>query len=153
MCPTASELASGCSSTLWSLNVDVPECETDSRHLPQEVENGTFLSADPDTSPQRLTRCFLRDGKESVWWYRCTMPDLEVCNSLVNRTEHLKVGDFVVPSPDSVADLRSRHRGSFGPLISLWLGLETPRTVTGNFWVLRLMLSTVALWEMGRRDE
>ena len=73
------------------------------------------------------------------------MPDLEVCNSLVNRTEHL--------SPDSVADLCSRHRGSFGPLISFWLGLETPRNVTGGFWVLQLMLYTLALWEIRRRDE
>ena len=73
--------------------------------------------------------------------------------SLVNCTEHLEVGDFFAPSPDSMADLRSYHRGSFGPLISLWLGLETGRAVAGNFWVLRPMLCTVVLWEIGRRDE
>ena len=51
---------------VYLMVVNVPECETYLRHLLQEVENGTFLSADPDTSPQRLTWCFLKDSKESA---------------------------------------------------------------------------------------
>ena len=73
--------------------------------------------------------------------------------SLVNCTEHSEVGEFFAPSPDSMADLPSYHRGSLGPSTSLWFGLGTARAVAGNFWVLRPMLCTVVLWEIGRRDE